>query len=311
MARKPRIEFSGALYHVIARGNQRQRIFRGTEDFQRYEKILAHYKGRHEFFLYAYVLMDNHVHLLIETREIPLSKIIQGINQSYTVYFNRKYQTVGHLFQGRYKAILCDKEAYLLSLVKYIHLNPLRGGFRRWEGYRWSSHGFYEGKSGKKGMVDVDQALGILSENKARAQRLYRSLIRDGVPVKKEDIYSTVEQRILGDEGFVRAIKETHRVELREERRKKAYGLRKIGSAIERMTGMGEEQLRGRSKDRGASNARKLFSLVAREYGYGGLEIARYIGRDASLISRFSMESSDFREEINSVIKTLEKSKCQ
>src|SRR4030042_3150799 len=126
MARKARIEYEGAFYHVIARGNQRQRVFKDENDFQKYLELLVYYKERHKYSLYAYVLMNNHVHLLIETFKIPLSKIIQGINQSYTMYFNKKYRTVGHLFQGRYKAILCDKDAYLLSLIKYIHLNPAR-----------------------------------------------------------------------------------------------------------------------------------------------------------------------------------------
>lgn len=126
MARKPRIEYEGAFYHVITRGNQRQRVFKGDDDFQKYISLLAFYKERYKYSLYAYALMSNHVHLLIETRQIPLSKILQGINQSYTMYFNRRYKTVGHLFQGRYKAILCDKDAYLLSLIKYIHLNPVK-----------------------------------------------------------------------------------------------------------------------------------------------------------------------------------------
>ncbi len=121
MARKPRIEYEGAFYHVITRGNQRQKIFREDEDYNKYLEILSRYKSQYKYRLYAYVLMNNHVHLLIEIRDNPLSKIQQGINQSYTIYFNKKYNTVGHLFQGRYKAILCDKEAYLLSLIKYIH----------------------------------------------------------------------------------------------------------------------------------------------------------------------------------------------
>src|SRR4030042_6206961 len=126
MARKPRIEFEGALYHVITRGNQRQQIFKATEDYELYLKILGDYKARYDFVLYAYVLMGNHVHVLIETKEVPLSKILQGVNQSYTMYFNRRYATVGHLFQGRYKAMLCDKDSYLLSLVNTFHMNPIR-----------------------------------------------------------------------------------------------------------------------------------------------------------------------------------------
>ncbi len=141
MARKSRIEYERAFYHIISRGNQRRKVFKDEKDFQKYLTLLAFYKERYKYFLYAYVLMNNHVHLLIETRKNPLSKIIQGITQSYTMYFNRKYRTVGHLFQGRYKAILCDKEAYLFSLIKYIHLNPVRARIAKSaEEYRWSSY---------------------------------------------------------------------------------------------------------------------------------------------------------------------------
>jgi putative transposase len=100
MARKPRIEYEGAFYHVIMRGNQRQRVFKGDDDFQKYISLLAFYKERYKYSLYAYALMINHVHLLIETRQIPLSKILQGINQSYTMYFNRKYKTIGSGAKG-------------------------------------------------------------------------------------------------------------------------------------------------------------------------------------------------------------------
>ncbi len=96
MARKPRIEYEGAFYHIITRGNQRQKIFQDTPDYQKYLQFLAIYKNRYKFFLHAYILMGNHVHLLIETREIPLSKILQGLNQRYTLYYNHKYRTVGH-----------------------------------------------------------------------------------------------------------------------------------------------------------------------------------------------------------------------
>ena len=113
MARKPRIEFEGGFYHVITRGNQKQKIFRDEQDFLKYLKFLSDYKERYGFSLYAYVLMQNHVHLLMQMGEIPLSKILQGINQRYTMHFNRRDRTVGHLFQGRYKSILCDKDEYL------------------------------------------------------------------------------------------------------------------------------------------------------------------------------------------------------
>ena len=126
MARKPRVEFEGAFLYVIARGNQRQKIFRDDRDRLYYLKRVEHYRERYRFIVYAYVLMSNHVHLLLETGKIPLSKVLQGIQFTYSQYYNRRYRTVGHLFQGRYKTIICDRDAYLLGLVRYIHLNPAR-----------------------------------------------------------------------------------------------------------------------------------------------------------------------------------------
>jgi REP element-mobilizing transposase RayT len=131
MARRPRIQFEGAFYHIIVRGNQRQDIFDDEGDRRRYLERLRVYKDKCGFLLYAYVLMSNHVHLLIETPADPISRIMQMINFTYTQYFNRKYGKVGYLFQGRYKFFLCDKDGYLLSLVRYIHHNPVRAGLAK------------------------------------------------------------------------------------------------------------------------------------------------------------------------------------
>ena len=125
MARPPRIQFQNAFYHVIVRGNQQQALFSGDTDRMAYLELLSRYKKKCGFILYAYVLMNNHIHLLVETPEAPISKIMQMLNFTYAQYFNRKYGKVGHLFQGRYKSFLCDRDQYLLSLVRYIHLNPL------------------------------------------------------------------------------------------------------------------------------------------------------------------------------------------
>jgi len=141
MARRPRLEFEGAFYHVLTRGNQKRETFRDKTDYRKFLRILGDYKNRYPFSLYGYVLMPNHVHLLVETGKTPLSKILQGINQRYTMYFNWKYETVGHLFQGRYKAILCNKEEYLLNLIKYVHNNPVRSKLvKDADEYPWSSH---------------------------------------------------------------------------------------------------------------------------------------------------------------------------
>lgn len=307
MARKPRIEYEGALYHVIIRGNQRQRIFKDNDDFQKYIALLAFYKEKYKYLLYAYVLMSNHVHLLIETGQIPLSKILQGINQSYTLYFNRKYRTVGHLFQGRYKAILCDKDAYLLSLVKYITLNPVRAKIAKTaEEYSWSSHHTFL-KQQRSGIVDADRVLRMFSEDKSLARKLYSTYIDDGVEVKKDDVYKTVSQRILGEEKFVDTVMEKTEESFGNKRKRHEYSLNKIAESITKLRGLTLKQLRENSKSRTMSEVKKLVSLAAKEYGYRGIEIAAFLGRDPSVITRYLREDEKVKGDLEYALSALTK----
>src|SRR4030066_1225303 len=287
MARRPRIEFEGAFYHVITRGNQRQKIFKDKDDFLKYIEILFNYKIRYKYFLYAYVLMNNHIHLLVETQETPLSKILQGINQSYTTYFNRKYKTVGHLFQGRYKAILCDRDEYLLSLVKYIHLNPVRAKIVKFpDKYQWSSQHSYIKKTNGVNIIDTDQVLRMFSEDKQRARKLYSAYMSDSQIVKKEDVYNTIGQRILGSGEFLERVMERHDRELKKEKREREYTLYEIAKGVEKIYGVTLKQIRKKSKSETIILGRRLLSLVAKEYGYKGKEIGQYIRKDPAVITR-------------------------
>ncbi len=308
MARKPRIEFEGALYHVITRGNQKQQIFRGREDYERYLKILGDYKMWYDFALYAYVLMGSHVHLLVETKKTALSRVLQGINQSYTMYFNRRYVTVGHLFQGRYKAILCDQDSYLLSLVKYIHMNPIRAGVAKTpEAYPWSSHESYLWSTKAREMVDTELVLKLFSEDLKKARRSYREYMGQRESLKREEVYATVDQRILGDEGFVeKVIAKTGRRDVRG-RRRHAYRLSDVGKTVEEVSGVSLEQLRGKGRARDLGSGRKVITLVAKEYGYKGQEIAEYLFRDPSVITRYLREASEFESEIENIHALLRK----
>ena len=312
MARKPRIEYEGAFYHVITRGNQRQRIFKDKQDFQKYLEILSRYKDLYKYFLYSYILMNNHVHLLIETGEVQLSKILQGINQSYTMYFNKKYKTVGHLFQGRYKAILCDKDIYLLLLVKYIHLNPIRAKIvKSPEEYLWSSHRNYTGRI-KNDTIDIDRILRMFSENKSQARRLYKMYINDGIGIKREDIYRMADQRILGDEKFVERVIERTEEEIEQRKKRHEYKLEEIAKVIEQAYGITLKHLRDKSKDREILKGRKLMSLAAKGYGYKGQEIAKYLGKDPAVITRYLKEKNNFKTDMNKVFQILKgESKCQ
>jgi len=138
-----RVDAQG-LYHVVSRGNNRATIFKDDNDFEKYLLLVQSYKKKYAFDLYAYCLMNNHVHLLIETdREGILSKAMQGLNLSYALWFKVRYNWVGHLWQGRFKSYIVDKEKYLWACVRYIALNPVKAGIvSKPEEYRWSSYRF-------------------------------------------------------------------------------------------------------------------------------------------------------------------------
>jgi putative transposase len=305
MPRKPRIEYSGAFYHVITRGNQKQKIFKDIPDYEKYLQLLVSYKQRRHFHLYAYVLMSNHLHLLIETQDIPLSKILQGINQSYTLFFNRKYRTVGHLFQGRYKAILCDREQYLLALLKYIHYNPVRAKVTEIPSrYRWSSDKAYRSGGGSDGLIDADTVLRLFSENRTRARQKYREFLDDGVTVKKQEVYATVDQRLLGDDHFVDRIADEHG-KIKKERRKREHSMDQIAAAVAKGGAISVKDLRGSSRYREIAQGRVAFTALASEYGYRGIEIAAYLAKDPTAITQYARKADEARELVRMADKAL------
>ena len=141
MPRVARILLDNACYHIINRGNQKQNIFQEEPDFEKYLEILRHYKKKYNFKLYAYCLMPNHIHLVIDIRKTSdLAKIMQGLTQTYTVWFNNKYNKVGRLWQGRFKSMLIQKDKYLIDCLQYIELNPVRADITSSPAdYSWSS----------------------------------------------------------------------------------------------------------------------------------------------------------------------------
>jgi REP element-mobilizing transposase RayT len=156
--------------------------------------------------LYAYCLMPNHIHLLMEQKGyLPLSRTLQRLQTAYAKYFNKKYKKIGHLFQGRYKGILVDKDSYLLELVRYIHLNPLRAKLEEKLGvYPWTSHSRYLGKTTRDELnVDVDAVLVSFGSNKKKAVRQYVRFIRDGMGLgHRDELYDTSGWQILGEKEF-------------------------------------------------------------------------------------------------------------
>lgn len=148
MARPLRINYPGAFYHVTSRGNERKNVFKSKRDREKFFEYLESATQRYDAVIHAFCLMDNHYHLLIETPSGNLPQIMRHINGAYTTYFNVKRARPGHLFQGRYKAILVEIDEYAKELSRYIHLNPIRAKMVKTpEEYEWSSYRFYIGET--------------------------------------------------------------------------------------------------------------------------------------------------------------------
>ena len=202
MARPLRLEYEGALYHVTSRGNARESIFLDDGDRSRFLEILADVIKRFGWICHAYCLMTNHYHLLIETPDAGLSRGMQLLNGVYTQRFNRRHDRVGHLLQGRFKAILVEKESHLLELVRYVVLNPVRAKMvRSIHDWRWSSYRATAGQTEVPEFLTVGWILSQLDPDRERAARAYRRFIRQGRGINVWDELRA--GALLGTDGFV------------------------------------------------------------------------------------------------------------
>jgi putative transposase len=185
--RPRRIEYPGAIYHVMQRGNNKEIIFRNDSDKQFFTAELVITKRMFDFELYGYVLLDNHYHLLLKTNDIPLNKIMQRQNSLYSRYYNCSYDRCGHLFGLRYKALIVTDESYLFALLRYIHWNPIRAGLSETvSAYRWSSDYYY--RNNKAGLVDINFILNSISESRKQALNEYLSLIDEEAKMVSDKI---------------------------------------------------------------------------------------------------------------------------
>ncbi len=203
MARPLRIEFPGALYHLTARGNAQQPIFLDDHDRQCFLQVLGKTLSDCNGICHAYCLMSNHYHLLVETPEANLSQIMKQINGIYTQRFNRKHLRVGHVFQGRFKSIIVDKDAYLLALCRYIVLNPVRAGMVDDPGrYLWSSFKATAGKIKTPVFLTTDWILAQFAKSRPKAQVAYRRFVWAGI--KEASPWKALKgQCLLGGKEFI------------------------------------------------------------------------------------------------------------
>src|SRR3989337_3543905 len=235
MARLLRIEYPGAFYHITSRGNEQQNIFKSDNDRTKFLSYLESAVERYKAVIHVYCLMGNHYHLLLETPLGNLSQIMRHINGAYTTYFNKKYQRSGHLLQGRYRAIVVDKDEYAVELARYIHLNPVRSGIvNAHSGYRWSSYKHYTEKGKKPEWLFKDFILGYFGKNIHKAQKKYRQFVHEligheyGNPLQKG-----VASTILGGIDFIKMIKNKYLRDRKVERDVPALRELIVGPSIE------------------------------------------------------------------------------
>ena len=203
MARPLRLELAGALYHVTSRGDGREDIFLSDEDRMAWLETLAAVCKRFNWVCHAYCQMTNHYHMLIETADANLSKGMRQLNGVYTQRFNRSHQRVGHVFQGRFKAILVEKDSYLLELARYVVLNPLRAKMvRRIDQWPWSSFAATCGQAARPPWLEVGFILSQFAAQRARAMAKYVSFVHEGA--RLPSVWSRLQGQVyLGSEKFV------------------------------------------------------------------------------------------------------------
>jgi putative transposase len=211
MARPLRIEYPGAFYHIMARGNERKDIFRDDRDRERFLGYLETSVLRYKAVVHAYCLMGNHYHLFLSTPEGNLSQIMLHINGGYTAYFNKRHVRAGHLLQGRYKAILVDGDVYAGEISRYIHLNPERAGMaERPEKYLWSSYAAYIGEAASPSWLTTDWLFRYFGKKTVKAQKAYRLFVEAAVGATEDPLREAKAGLILGSDEFIEEITEKY-----------------------------------------------------------------------------------------------------
>jgi len=272
MARPLRIEFPGAVYHVTSRGNARQEIFLDSKDRELFLKTLAEVIEEYHWLCHAYCLMDNHYHLLVETPEANLSRGMRQLNGVYTQIFNRRHATFGHLFQGRYKAILVEKESYLLALCRYIVLNPVRTGkVKEARDWPWSSYRATAGLAPPPSFLFTDWILRQFGHQRSKAQVLYHQFVSSTEWASPWD--DLRGQIYLGSEKFIKDL-------MKEDNLPKEEDLTEVPRYQRNVSRPKlEEIFEGKPQE-------EAIALAYREHGYTMKEIANYLGIHYATVSR-------------------------
>jgi REP element-mobilizing transposase RayT len=268
MARPLRIEYPGAIYHITSRGNARQKVFVDNADCTTFLEILAKAMARFNWLCHAYCLIGNHYHLLIETVDPTLARGMRHLNGVFTQAFNRQHKRSGHLFQGRYKAILVEKDSHLLELARYVVLNPVRARMvRSCKDWRWSSYRATAGLDSAPPFLTTEWILSQFGHSPSKARKAYRRFVLAG---RGEPVWGKLKGQIYygSDEFIERHIPEGSRAFREIPREQRLVDRPPI-----------EDIFRTTSEEHAIATA-------YREYGYRLREIADFLGVHYSTVSR-------------------------
>lgn len=299
MARKARIHYPGAFFHVMLRGNAKQTIFHDSQDFNQFETYLCQGAERYRVRVCAFCWMPNHVHLAVQVSDVPLSKMMQVLSQRYTGWVNYRYDRVGHLFQGRYRAILVDKDCYLRELVRYIHLNPVRAGIVSDPLDYWqSSHRAYAAIPEKPiSWLTTEPVLRQFGATREMAHAAYLHFMGQPEGEKLLDMlrHGGSHGHILGDDDFVARVRpQTSEPHPADEGRGEATTRSGPHLSLDHLTARVAEACQvqvagmlGKSKSRPLVEARMILAMLAMDHYHCTLQsVARHLNRNEATISR-------------------------
>ncbi|MEA3544959.1 MAG: transposase [Thermodesulfobacteriota bacterium] len=315
MPRQPRIDAPGILHHIICRGIERRPLFTEDDDREDFVTRLTTILTETSTLCYAWTLIPNHFHLLLRTGTTPISTVMQRLLTGYAVTFNRRHKRSGHLFQNRYKSIICQDDLYLLELIRYIHLNPLRAGLvptlDELANFSDSGHRQLLGKI-EAGLVAADEVLALFGKKQSAAQRKYAAFIADAEGQGKRpelvgggllrsltgqgeqvgigiDNQMSSDERILGDGDFVESILREAQEQLTTQQQYQAAGfdLEKLTNVVARLMEIEPSQVKAAGKQPIRVQARSLFCYWAvRDLGFTATALAKKIGISQPAVSQ-------------------------
>jgi putative transposase len=315
------------LHHIICRGIERRRIFEDDGDRDNFIKRLSGILSETKTPCYAWALIPNHFHLLVRTGGAPLSTVMRRLLTGYAASFNRRHRRSGHLFQNRYKSILCQEDAYLMELVRYIHLNPLRAGLvsdlKQLARFAYSGHSRIMGTA-KSDFQDVDKVLGLFDDHRQRARRQYAEFVAKGVPegrkpeliggglirsvggwhelsgLRRMKIHFKSDERVLGDSDFVEAVLNSASEAMTKKYRLKAEGhtFQSVAERVGEIFDMSNSDLMAPGKQAHRVKARSVLAYWAvHELGISMTDVGLKLGLSQSAASRAVQRGRRIAEE--------------